>query len=470
MTVALPYETGHTALAARNAPLLESLEEIGIDSVEETAADPGNTDSPLLFHLERGFGATEPERRPADESLVFLRSAGERGEAEAIAVEVARLLADGCEPEQIAIVVRDPARRGPLIASILESYGIPTALEAEVPASTTSVGGSLIALLEAVLGTGRAADLLRYLRGPSGISPGRVDWFERKLRRDRVQTAAAALQLWEEKYGEPPEAVARLREAAGQAGGPGRARSAPSRRRWAPGSGSELEARTAAAISTALTERAELDGLAPLPEAHRADAGRDPGAGVERAGRGPGQDRRPPPGASGALRQRLRRLPAGRRVPARRRHIPTRSSPSASASRSACSRATTTTPRSATSSTSAWRCRDGGSSSPTATATRTAPPRRPRPSSTTSGRLLEPAESEVRGRGLAEVVHRVADAPSETELARAIAAAGRAPTRSDCWRSPVPRTRSPIGSGPDWRAPAAPRPPPGPRARSRTRR
>jgi ATP-dependent helicase/DNAse subunit B len=39
--------------------------------------------------------------------------------------------------------------------------------------------------------------------------------------------------------------------------------------------------------------------------------------------------------------------------------------------------------------------------------------------------LLEPVEAEVRGRGLAEVVHRVAEAPSETELTRAIAAQGR---------------------------------------------
>jgi RecB family exonuclease len=38
--------------------------------------------------------------------------------------------------------------------------------------------------------------------------------------------------------------------------------------------------------------------------------------------------------------------------------------------------------------------------------------------------MLEPSESELHGRGLAEVVHRVADAPSETELARAIAASG----------------------------------------------
>ena len=42
--------------------------------------------------------------------------------------------------------------------------------------------------------------------------------------------------------------------------------------------------------------------------------------------------------------------------------------------------------------------------------------------------MLEPIESEPQGRGLAEVVHRVADAPSQTELARAIAVAG---TRAD---------------------------------------
>ncbi len=423
--MALPYEKGHTALEARNAPLLESLERIGIDSVEETPADPANTDSPLLFHLERGFGATEPRtpRRSTRASSSCARPASaarpRRSRSRWRACSPS-----GCEPEQIAIVVRDPARRGPLIASILESYGIPTALEAEIPASTTSVGGSLIALLEAVLGAGRATDLLRYLRGPSGISPGRVDWFERKLRRDRVQTAAAALLLWEEQV----RRAARGRRPAARggrpAGGAGRGGRGP---RGGDGSPGRLGA--GGACRGGDRDRDDRAGRARRPGAaariDRADAGRDTGAGVERAGRGPGQDRRPPPGASGALRQRLRRLPAGRRVPARRPPTPTRSSPSASASRWACSRATTTTPRSATCSTSAWRCPNGGSSSPTATATRTAPPRRPRPSSRTSGRCWSRARARLRGRGLAEVVHRLADAPSETELARAIAARGR---------------------------------------------
>jgi ATP-dependent helicase/DNAse subunit B len=422
VTVALPYETDHTALQARNAPLLEALEQIGIDSVEETAADPANTDSPLLFHLERGFGASEPRRRPLDESLVFLRSAGERGEAEAIAVEVARLLADGCEPEQIAIVVRDPARRGPLIASILESYGIPIAVEAEIPASTTSVGGALIALLEAVLGTGRAADLLRYLRGPSGTSSGRADWFERKLRRERVQTAAAALQLWEEKYGEPLEAVAQLREAAGRPAGLAAEVGALAAAMGAR-AGSELEARTAAAISTALSERAELEGLAPLPEAlaralagirvrvwsgpvedrvRIADPRRVRAARFDNVFVASLQDGEFPRGAahtdpflSERQRESLGLQPrhdsdAEERylfhvclaLPRRRLFLSHRDSDE-----------------------------NGGAEAPS-------------PFLEDVRQMLEPSESDLHGRGLAEVVHRVADAPSETELARAIAASG----------------------------------------------
>ena len=455
--MALPYEEGHAALAARNAPLLAALEEIGVDSVEETPADPANTDSPLLFHLERGFGASEPQRRPLDESLVFLRSAGERGEAEAIAVEVARLLADGTDPEEIAIVVRDPARRGPLLASILESYGVPTALEAEVPVATTSVGGSLIALLEAVLGTGRATDLLRYLRGPSGTSPGRVDWFERSAapqsRPDRGGGAAA--------LGGEIRRAARGRRPGARGGGPTAEPWPPRSAALARGDGrprrrSELEARAAGAIATAMAERAELDGLAPLPESIARALARDHGAGLERAGRGPGQDHRPPPGAGGALRQRLRRLPAGRRVPARRgarRPVPLRTP--ARVARPAAAprqrgRGALPVPR------LPGAAAASGSSSPTATATRTAPPRHPPPSSTTSGRLLEPSRATERPRPRPR---RGRPPRRRRALGDRAGAGDRRPgaerrPASGCSSSPAPRTRPPSGSGPAWRAPA----------------
>ncbi len=422
VTVALPFEQGHVPLEARNAPLLEALGEIGVDSVETTRADPGNTDSPLLFHLERSFGAIEPERQPLDDSLTFLRSAGERGEAEAIAVEVARLLVGGTPPEGIAIVVRDAGRRGPLIASVLESYGIPVALEAEVPAARTAVGGSSMALLEAVLGTARAADLLRYLRGPSGVSPGRVDWFERRLRRDRVQTAAAALRAWEERYGAPPEDVARIRAAAGRpadlAAEVGALASAMGGR-----VGSELEARTAAAIATAMTERAEFGALAPPPESIAAALS----AIAVRVWSGPVEDRvrvtdprrvraarfdnvfvaslqdgEFPRGAGGAdpfLSERQREslgLPPRHDNEAEERYL---------------FHACLALPKRRLF--LSWRDSDENGAAAA-----------PSPFLDDVRQMLEHGEGEPRGRGLADVVHRIGDAPSETELARAVAARG----------------------------------------------
>jgi len=275
VTVALPYEEGNAALAARGE-LLRNLRDIEDGcSIAETEPVPGNTDSPLLFHLERSFGAAETHRMPPDETLAILRSAGERGEAEAIGAEVAKLIVAGTEPGEIAIVVRDPGRRGPLLSSVLESYGVHTALDAEVSVATTAVGGALIALLEAELGSGRASDLLRYMRGPSGLPAQMVDWFERAVRRERAQTASAALRLWRQRYGDLPEDLCALREAARDpvatataVAAMAKAMTARIRRRGGaaePQAGAEIEARAAGAVANALGERAELDGLAPEP-------------------------------------------------------------------------------------------------------------------------------------------------------------------------------------------------------------
>jgi len=277
VTVALPFEEGNAALAARGRLLGELRERV--DFAEETAteADPANTESALLFHLARRFGAADADPQPPDRDLRLLRSAGVRGEAEAIASEVSQLVAGGTDPATIAIALRDPARRGAAIAAALEANGVATALEAELPVAGTAVGGALVALLEAEFGSGRASDLLRYLRGPSSFSPGRVDWLERSLRRGRVEDAETALALWQGEEGEPPRDLMRLREAATRSaaalsGEVGRLAATMAARPLrgegdgpALGPGDGLELRAAAAIAGALGELAELGGLAPGP-------------------------------------------------------------------------------------------------------------------------------------------------------------------------------------------------------------
>jgi RecB family exonuclease len=275
VTVALPYEAGNAALEARGR-LLGRLRG-GIEVTDEVvmAADPGNTLSPLLFHLAISFGAPQPKRAEPDGSLTLLRSAGTRAEAEAIAAHVSRLVHGGADPAEIAIALRDPSRRGGEIAAALEANGIAAALEAELPVARTSVGGTLIALLEAEFGGRRAADFLRYLRGPSGFSPGRVDWFERRLRRRRVRDAETALLLWQGEGGEPPRDILRLRAAAERGSAELAAEVAALAGRMAarplrdeedgppPRRGDGLELRAAGAIASALSDLAELGDLAP---------------------------------------------------------------------------------------------------------------------------------------------------------------------------------------------------------------
>jgi RecB family exonuclease len=294
VTVAVPFEDGNEALAARGRLLgqlraLEPVEEAGLD------ADPGNTESAQLYALARGFGfpALPPQPLPEPSDLTLLRSAGSRAEAEAIAAEVSRLVHAGTAPDQIAVALRDPSRRGPEVEAALEANGIAAALEAEVPVASTSVGGAVVALLETAFGTGRASDLLRYLRGPSGFSPGRVDWLERAIRRERIGDAETALARWrgeaggtereasegdgDRSVGEDPRDLQRLRDAAAEspaalcAAVAGLATTMASRPfrtgedgpRLGPGDG--LELRAAGSIAAALSDLAALGPLAPAP-------------------------------------------------------------------------------------------------------------------------------------------------------------------------------------------------------------
>ena len=444
VTVALPYEEGNAALTAR-AGLLERLREIGVAAETRTEPDPANTANPLLFHLERGFGAVDPQRRAPGEGLTILRSAGERGEAEAIGAEVAKLIAVGADPGAIAIALRDPERRGPPLAAVLESYGVAVALEAELPVAATSVGGTLLTLLAATLGDGTTSDLLRFLRGPSGLPRGQIDWFERALRRGRVRSAAAGLELWRERHEKLPDDVERI--AAAASGGPVELMATVARLAVtmasrplrtgvdgpSPGPEDSLELRAAAAISAALAELADGPELAPGPaelaatiEGVRFRAWSGPVEGRVRIaspyalraarfdhvfvgslqdGEFPRRDRGGDPFLSDGQRELLGLAPR-RDIDAEERYL---------------FHACLALPRERL----FLSYRDSDENG-------VAEPRSPLLGDVR--RLLEPPPGDeepdpieasiVRGRDLAQVVHPVAEAPSEHELARAIAARG----------------------------------------------
>lgn len=163
------------------------------------------------------------------------------------------------------------------MASMLEGYGVPTALEAELPVTGTAVGGTLVALLEAELGSRKASDVLRYMRGPSGLPTEQVDAFEGTVRRTRMQHAGQALKLWRQQNRKHPSDLVRLRDAASKpallATEIARiAATMASRPLGGDGDGPQparhdaLELRAAAAIVTALTDLAELGALAPRRE------------------------------------------------------------------------------------------------------------------------------------------------------------------------------------------------------------
>ena len=275
VTVALPWEDRESLTLARGA-LFAELRDFEGASVERLAAEPRFTQSTTLFEVERRFGGrTDGETIENDGGVALLASAGELAEVEAVGGAVARLLSDGMPAGEIAIVLRDPRSAGPLYRRVLTRFGIPVAVQADLPAARTTTGAGLIALLRASVGAGGAADLIDYLRTPGVAPPSMVDWFERRVLRGRRRTTDEALAEW--RGGENGDGglreVAKLREARS---GPALLREAGRQARWIAeaaegrqGAVAEedraLELRAGAEIEKALAELAEF-GLPHPPQ------------------------------------------------------------------------------------------------------------------------------------------------------------------------------------------------------------
>ncbi len=281
VTIAVTYADSR-ALAARAGLVARLGEEFGAQRPEPLPFDPGYTASATLRHLDRNL--FEPGAAPIepDDGLTLLDSAGGRGEAEAIGIEIARLLDSGHRPGEIAIVLRHPDSAGPVLASVLRSLGIPVALEASLPLSETCVGTSLVALCRAAIDPDAVDALLTHLRYDPSMRPATVDWVERRIRRGQATNVDEATEGWEQ----PPRHLDRLRGAPDPAGrlralarsarelaeGAHRER-APLAGGKAPDDGtpfSALELRAGVAAAELLSE---LAGVGELPGAEPPDLG-----------------------------------------------------------------------------------------------------------------------------------------------------------------------------------------------------
>ena len=176
-------------------------------------------------HRERGPAATSTaacsSRAPAPSrptrAWCCSSRAGERGEAETIGIEIARLLARGTRPDEIAIVAPPPGeRRARCWPPSCGDLGIPVALEASLPLAATAVGGALIALCRAAGDETAVGALLTHLRLDPAAAPGAVDTVEARIRRGDATTVAEAVAHWEQPAPPPrPPARGRQRRRAG---------------------------------------------------------------------------------------------------------------------------------------------------------------------------------------------------------------------------------------------------------------
>ena len=209
VTLAVNY-ADREALAAR-AGLLTRLREEGAAEGPHLELQRAYTSSATLAHLSASLFEVAPGTVPPDGGVKLIEAGGERGEAEAAGIEIARLVSAGTNPGEIVVVLRNPSAEGPLFASVFRGLGIPVTLEAQLPLDGTAVGRSLLSLCRAAGEDGEPADVLAHLRADTASRPAKADWAERAVARGSAGSVADLELRWKEAM--PPH-LARVREAA----------------------------------------------------------------------------------------------------------------------------------------------------------------------------------------------------------------------------------------------------------------
>ncbi len=194
VTVSLTYEPGRSALSAR-AEVVEELRALAARVRAVPALDEHYEPSSraALHHLERFLFEPRAQRIDPGDSVRLLEAAGDRAEAELVAAEVIELLRGGVPADEIVVVYRSLARPASVIERVFARYGIPLTSHRRLLFTHTALGRSVRALARCALlgdGAARAEDLLDYLRTPGLLGrPELADALEAEIRRERIASA-----------------------------------------------------------------------------------------------------------------------------------------------------------------------------------------------------------------------------------------------------------------------------------------
>jgi ATP-dependent helicase/DNAse subunit B len=208
VTVSLTYEPGREALVAR-AETMEELRPLAERVLELPAQDEHYVPASraVLHHVERSLFAVTPTgpvgRVDPGDTVTLLEAGGERAEAELVAEQVRRLLADGVPAGEIVVIYRSRAQAAPLLGHVFAQYGIPLHTGHAPRLAHTPLGRGLLGAARCALlpeQEARAGDLLAYLRTPGLLdTPEIADGLDAQVRRDGLRTARQARERlgWE---------------------------------------------------------------------------------------------------------------------------------------------------------------------------------------------------------------------------------------------------------------------------------
>jgi DNA helicase-2/ATP-dependent DNA helicase PcrA len=166
--------------------------------------------APNEHRLEKKLRSGRSQTAAGLEPVSFWRCENERAQAQAVAAELERLIADGIDPAATAVLVRSVRNEGQLVATALEERGIPYRLVGGAGFFERSEVRDLLAWLRLLADPHDSRAVVRALmRPPVELGPvdlARCTMIARRRKSDMVSALRAAL----DSPDVPPEARERI--------------------------------------------------------------------------------------------------------------------------------------------------------------------------------------------------------------------------------------------------------------------